>query len=119
MKAALASVTALIPTGQMGLEAALRFYSEHMGFSVDWKSDTMAGIHRDAIAFNLVQSANQEWINNASFSIAVADLESLYEEYRRIPAHVGPLERKSWGRREFHLIVPSGPCLQFYQQDQS
>ena len=29
---------------------------------------------------------------------------------------VGPLEQKSWGWREFHMIVPSGVCYQFYQR---
>jgi hypothetical protein len=24
---------------------------------------------------------------------------------------------KFWGRREFHMIVPSGVCLQFFQQE--
>jgi len=51
---------------------------------------------------------------NASFSIGVSNLDALYEEYRGIPARVGPLEMKSWGRREFHMIVPSGVCFQFY-----
>jgi hypothetical protein len=30
--------------------------------------------------------------------------------------NINPLELKSWGRREFHMIVPSGVCLQFYQR---
>ena len=76
----------------------------------------MAGIGRDFISFNLVENDNREWADNASFSIGVSDLEALYLEYRDIPAKVGPLETKPWGRREFHLIVPSGICFQFYQQ---
>jgi hypothetical protein len=39
----------------------------------------------------------------------------LYAEYRGVDARVGPLELKSWGRREFHMILPSGVALQFYQ----
>jgi hypothetical protein len=77
----------------------------------------MAGIERDRIDFNLVENDNREWAENASFSIGVSGLDALYEEYRDIPAKVGPLEMKFWGRREFHMIVPSGVCLQFYQQD--
>ena len=38
-----------------------------------------------------------------------------YAEYRALPAQIGPLEMKSWGRREFHLIVPPGVCFQFYE----
>ena len=114
MKASFRSITPLIPSGG-SLAAALAFYTEHMGFSIAWQGDGMAGIERGDIAFNLVENDNQVWADNASFSIGVSDLEALYQEYRDIPANVGSLEIKFWGRREFHMIVPSGVCLQFYQ----
>jgi hypothetical protein len=116
MKATLLAVTPLIPTGG-SLADALAFYTGHMGFSVSWQSAGMAGIRRDGIAFNLVTNDSRSWAENASFSIGVSNLEALYEEYRGIPATVGPLELKSWGRREFHMIVPSGVCLQFYEHE--
>jgi hypothetical protein len=105
----------MIPSGG-SLAEALKFYTEQMGFSITWQSETGAGIARDRIAFNIVQNDNREWIDNSSYSIAVSNLDALYEEYRGLPARVGPLEVKPWGRREFHMIVPSGVCLQFYQQ---
>jgi len=116
MTARLVAVTPLIPSGG-SLADALAFYTDHMGFSVDWQSGGMAGIRRDGIAFNLVANDNPSWADNASFSIGVSDLEALYREYRQIPARVGPLEMKSWGRREFHVVVPSGVCLQFYEHE--
>ena len=106
----------MIPTGG-GLSDALQFYREQMGFSVLWQAGGMAGISRDRISFNLVENSNRQWAENASFSIGVSDLDALYEEYRSIPARVGPIEMKAWGRREFHIIVPSGVCLQFYSQN--
>jgi Glyoxalase/Bleomycin resistance protein/Dioxygenase superfamily len=109
----LVSITPMIPTGGT-LADALEFYTEQMGFSISWQAGSGAGIVRDSIAFNLVENSNRVWADNASFSIGVSDLDGLYEEYRRIAAHVGPLETKAWGRREFHMIVPSGVCLQFY-----
>ena len=116
MKATFLAVTPLIPSGG-SLADELTFYTDHMGFSVVWRGDGMAGIRRDGIAFNLVQNDNQDWIENSSFSIGVSNLEALYEEFRGVPAKVGPLELKSWGRREFHMIVPSGVCLQFYEHE--
>jgi hypothetical protein len=107
------AVTPMIPTGGT-LAEALKFYTEQMGFSVSWAGDGGAGIVRDNVAFNLVVNNNREWIENSSYSIGVSDLDGLYEEYRRLPVRVGPLEVKSWGRREFHMIVPSGVCLQFF-----
>lgn len=116
MKASFHTITPLIPAGN-SLAAALAFYTEQMGFSIVWQGGSMAGIMRDDIAFNLVENENQGWTENASFSIGVSDLEALYQEYRHIPAKVGALETKSWGRREFHLIMPSGVALQFYQHE--
>jgi len=110
------SITPMIPTGG-SLADALKFYKEQMGFSVLWETGGMAGIGRDEICFNLVQNDNRAWAENTSFSIGVSNLDALYEEYRGIGARVGPLETKAWGRREFHMIVPSGVCLQFYGQE--
>jgi hypothetical protein len=109
------SVTPMIPTGSPLVEA-LKFYTEQMGFSVQWTAEHGAGIARGAVAFNLVENSNREWIENTSLSIGVSNLEMLYNEYRDTAAKVGPLEMKAWGRREFHMIVPSGVCLQFYEQ---
>jgi catechol 2,3-dioxygenase-like lactoylglutathione lyase family enzyme len=114
-KASFHSITPLVPAGP-DLAEAIAFYTEQMGFAVVWQSGSMAGLARDGIAINLVQNDNQEWAENASFSIAVSNLEALYEEYRHIPARIGPLEMKSWGRREFHMIVPPAVAFQFYQR---
>jgi hypothetical protein len=113
MKPGLTAVVPLLPTGAP-LAEALAFYTQHLGFSVTWQSPTMAGLRRDGVALNLVENVTREWVDNASVSIGVTDLDALYEEYRRAPARVGPLEVKPWGRREFHLAI-AGVCLQFHQ----
>ena len=114
VKASFHSVTPLIPTGG-SLASALAFYTEQMGFTVVWQDGDAAGIAREGVAFNLVENDDRAWADNASFSIGVSDLDALYREYRHISARVGTLEMKAWGRREFHLIAPSGVCFQFYQ----
>ena len=116
MTPALLSVTAMIPTGG-SLADALDFYTRHMGFSIVWQGDRAAGIRRDKVAFTLIENANREWAENSSFSLGVSDLDGLHREYMNAPLRVGRLEMKVWGRREFHMIVPSGVCLQFYQQE--
>jgi hypothetical protein len=107
------SIAPLIPAGPV-LEDALELYAR-MGFSLDWRSDTMAGIRQGNVKVNLVQNDSREWASNASFSIAVNGLEALFRDYRNAGFDVGPLERKSWGRMEFHVIVPPGVCFQFYE----
>lgn len=114
MKPRFLEIVPLVPSGA-SLAAAVTFYTEHLGFSVLWQTEGMAGIRRDGIALNLVANDNQAWTDNSSYSIGVSDLEALYQEVRHAPARVGPLEMKAWGRREFHMIVPSGVCLQFFE----
>lgn len=105
----------MIPAGA-NLAAELAFYTRELGFVVSWQTAGMAGIRRGNVELNLIENDNRDWADNASFSIAVDDLDALYAEYRAVSARVGPLEMKSWGRREFHMIVPSGVCFQFYQR---
>ena len=112
----LRSVTPMIPTGG-SIADALKFFTEHMGFSITWQSGGGAGIRRGDVSFMLVENSNREWADNASFSVGVSDLDALHAEYKNIPARIGPLEMKFWGRREFHMILPSGVCLQFFQQE--
>ncbi len=114
MAAMLNSVTPLIPAGA-SLDEALKFYTEEMGFTCTWRADNMAGIEREGVAFYLVENTERAWGENASFSIGVHGLDALYDEYRTMSARVGPLEMKAWGRREFHMIVASGVCFQFYE----
>ena len=114
MTSRFASVTPLVPAGP-SLAEALDFYVGRMGFQALWQEGDMAGIERDGIGFHLVRNNEPLWARNASFSIGVAGLDALYAEYRDLPAQIGPLEMKSWGRREFHLIVPPGVCFQFYE----
>lgn len=109
------AVTPLVPAGP-SLAEALDVYTRQLGFELVWEGAGMAGVRRGAVEFNLVQNSNRAWAENASFSVAVPDVEALYAEYRDVDAQVGPLEMKSWGRREFHMILPSGVCLQFYQR---
>ena len=113
--ATLLTVTPLLPAGP-SLAEALRFYTEELGFNVVWQHGNMAGIRRGSVEFNLIESTERLWAENASFSIGVDDLDALYEEYRGVSARVGPLEMKAWGRREFHMVEPAGVCFQFYQR---
>jgi len=109
------SITPLVPAGS-DLAEALAFHTRHLGFTVEWQGGDMAGVRRGAVALNLVRNGNRAWAENSSYSIGVADLDALYAEYRDIPARVGPLEVKAWERREFHLVLPSGVCLQFFEE---
>lgn len=105
----------MIPTGPQTLAESLAFFTRELGFEIRWQSGNAASIHRDQVDFLLMENNNREWAENSSFSIGVSNLEELYEQYKMSSAQTGPLEMKFWGRREFHMILPSGVCLQFFQ----
>ena len=112
------SVAPLLPGGP-DIVAGVDYFVNQLGFQVIYQYETGAGVRRGAVEFNLVQNDNREWADNCSVSIGVSDLQKLYQEYKGIDAIIGPLERKPWGRMEFHMIVPTGVCLQFYSASHS
>lgn len=109
------SVTPMIPAGA-DLGEAVRYYTGQLGFSVVWQDGDMAGIRRGDVSFHLVRNTSREWADQSSYSIGVSGLDVLYAEFRDRNVPTGALETKFWGRREFHMIVPSGVCLQFFEQ---
>ena len=109
------SLTPLVPAGN-DLRQEVAFYVTRLGFTVIWQNEDMAAIRRGAVTLNLMRSGDRHWADNTSYSIGVGDLDALHAEYRQAGARTGPLETKAWGRREFHMIVPSGVCLQFFAQ---
>lgn len=111
------SLTPMVPAGK-DLAKTLEFYTHKLGFALAWQAGGMAGIRRGTVMLNLIENDNRVWIENSSFSIDVTDLDALYEEYQSQSVEIGLLEMKSWGRREFHLIDPTGVCLQFYQVEE-
>jgi|GEM_PF-736269 len=117
MTASLASITPLVPAGP-SIEDALTLYVGHMGFRVLWQAVGMAGVERDGVALNLMQSDDRHWAENSSFSIGVHDLPALHAEYADVPGRVGTIEPKPWGRVEFHMVLQSGVCLQFYEAEE-
>jgi catechol 2,3-dioxygenase-like lactoylglutathione lyase family enzyme len=110
------SVTPMVPAGH-SLDEALKFYVGHLGFHVVWQGPGAAGIERDGVSFNLIQNDDRHWAENSSYSIGVHGLVALYDALRDVPARVGALEPKAWGRTEFHMVLPSGVCLQFYEAE--
>ena len=90
------SITPMIPTGASQVPDSLDFFVRELGFSILWQTDSMAAIRRDQIDIMLVENNNRDWADNASFSIGVSELDSLYSEYKNSSARLGPLEMKFW-----------------------
>ena len=107
------SLTPLIPAGE-NLGEGVAYFTARLGFAVAWQDDGGAEVRRGAVALHLVRNGDRHWAENCSCVIGVSDLDALFAEYGDAGVPLGPLEIKPWGRREFHMILPSGVCLQFH-----
>ena len=97
------------------MSQGVAYFTERLGFSVEWQDADGAGIRRGAVNLLLVRNGDRHWAENSSCGIGVSDLDALHAEYLAAGVSLGPLETKPWGRREFHMILPTGVCLQFYE----
>ena len=107
-------VTPLVPTGG-DLASSVGYFVAQLGFTCLWQGDGRAGIQRGDVHFILVENDDAHWAEHACFSIGVDDLDVLYREFQHVAGDLGSVGVMPWGRREFHMILPSGVCLQFYQ----
>jgi hypothetical protein len=107
------NIMTFVPSGQR-YDEALRFYVE-IGFTVAWKSDSIAVLKKDNFGFFL-QNIQNEWAgNNFMMSMDVENLDDwwknlselkLEEKYEGI--NLRAPEDYPWGKREIHLIDPCG-----------
>jgi uncharacterized glyoxalase superfamily protein PhnB/ribosomal protein S18 acetylase RimI-like enzyme len=99
------------------LAAALEYYRDTLGFTVDWVADdiALAGLSRDACRLFLAGPAFTHRAGNAAPLVTWLNLESpeevdaLHHVWHRAGADVlSPPESKPWGLREFTVTDPDG-----------
>lgn len=106
------------------VEAALRYYCDQLGFTVDFRNaeapHNYAGIRRGNVLLHMQwQSADafrQGTAGHLRVRIDVDDPDALYNEYHaRDVAGLGTApEDTGWGTREFALRDPDGNHLAFF-----
>ena len=95
-------------------ETAIKFYLE-IGFSLDWKSDSMALLRKDRCKF-LLQNSSNNWIDgNFMMVLEVENLEDWWKNLVRLRLDekypgmkLRAPEDYPWGKREIHLNDPCG-----------
>jgi uncharacterized glyoxalase superfamily protein PhnB len=106
-------IMAFVPSGE-DFPLALRFYQD-LGFEVDWKSDDLAVLRKDACRFFLQKLENEEMRKNFMMNLDVEDLDAWWQRIQSINlkekypgARAKPPQDYPWGKREIHLIGPDG-----------
>ena len=107
------------------VDAALRYYCEQLGFTLDFRNaqapDNYAGIRRGNVLLHMQWQSSDAFRDGTAghlrVRIDVDDPDALYDEYRaRGVKEVGPPpEDTSWGTREFAFRDPDGNHLAFFR----
>lgn len=103
------------------LQKALDFFTDILGFSVLFRQDGYAYIHRETVGFRLLQAEDCEVSpgrRRFAYYIDVRDVDALYAELKpRLdmlpPGDVhGPAD-KPYGQRELLVLAPDGELIAF------
>lgn len=106
------------------LESALQFFTEILGFEVQWRMANYAYIHRETVGFRLMEEKGPNGAppGNRRFAyyIDVRDVDQLYAELKprldSLPARDvhGPADKSYW-QRELLVVAPDGNLIAFGQ----
>ena len=117
--AALVKGVPVLPVEDM--QATVSFYTQKLGFNVDFEHDGYVGLKRDSVEVhfsNVPGDLARTLASQTMCRFIVDDVDKLYEEYSQHENVIHPngkLQDKSWGTREFGVLDPAGVCLTFYR----
>jgi len=103
------------------LQKALDFFTDILGFQVPFQTPGYAYVHRETVAFRLLEVAKEEATKGDrrfAYYIDVEDVDALYAELRpaldRLPPQDvhGPAD-KGYGQRELLVLAPDGNLIAF------
>ena len=91
------------------LEASRRYYTQTLGFSLDWDADGMISVSRDGKSIMLCKG--EQGHSGTWLWIGVEDADVFYAEFLARGAHIrSPPENFSWAY-EFEVEDPDGHVL--------
>ena len=95
--------------------AAIAYYRDVLGFSINYQQHDLGVMDRDSITILLI-ARTEEHKGIGSFEVYVSNADALYEELLAKGAKVlGPPVSRPWGLRDFRVIDPEGNRITFAQ----
>ena len=99
------------------LEVARRFYVEVLGFSVDFDTGDVLGLHKDKVLVLLISQDSEnvrQPPGSSNISFLTDEVDSLYERCTSagVTILVEP-EDRPYGQRDFAIRDPDGSVLSF------
>ncbi len=101
----------------LDMDQTIQFYTEKLGFRLDWHDANYGIVVRDPIQIHFWKTDNAIFPQNTSCYIYVQGVDQLYTEFKAIGViHPnGHLEDKPWGMREFSILDIHGNLIRFGQ----
>jgi catechol 2,3-dioxygenase-like lactoylglutathione lyase family enzyme len=106
------------------LEGALTFFTEILGFRIEFRSANYAYIHRETVGFRLMEGTGEDaappGTRRFAYYIDVHDVDQLYAELKpkldTLPKGdvYGPVDQ-TWNQRELIILAPDGNLISFGQ----
>ncbi len=98
----------------------LRFFVQHLNFTLRYQDDTLAVIERDGVKLYLVQSAEFAAKDRPELTIETDHIHMLYEEITARAPHIlhpngRQVTKKLWGATEFAVLDETDVCVIFRQ----
>ena len=121
-----------------GMDVALAFYREKLGFEPIWQGDGFSVLKRDEAVLHLWEAGDEEWrwredlaekpicsgaesfiAGTASTRIEVGDVDALYEELSAAevlhPVSRDGVSDTDFGTREFSTLDADGNLISFFR----
>jgi catechol 2,3-dioxygenase-like lactoylglutathione lyase family enzyme len=100
------------------LDASVSYYTERLGFRVEWRGDPLASVVRDRMS--LMLSQGDQGHPGTWLWIAVGNVDELYAELQARGAFLRhPPTNYPWGSRECQVTDPDGHVLRFGAESRS
>lgn len=118
------------------IERSVSFYRDTLGFSVDYRDDGFAIVHRDDVEIHLWAATDEDWrtgdesspmvsgaesfiAGTASCRVGVETVDVLHASLhpRGIIHPNAPLRDTEYGTREFTVVDPDHNAIAFFERD--
>jgi catechol 2,3-dioxygenase-like lactoylglutathione lyase family enzyme len=95
--------------------AAITYYEEVLGFSINYAQDDLGVMYRDKVTLLLIDRTEAH-SGIGSFTAYIKNADSLHDEFAGKGAEIeAPPVSRPWGLRDFTVIDPCGNRLTFAQ----
>ena len=102
------------------LDAALAFYTDRLGFAIDWRQDRIIAAVGNGVVTLFLRSKDTGGLGPASVILNVEDADAGYAAWTAADVEItDPIATRTWGMREFTARDLDGNELTVGQVDES